>query len=142
MDYQIEEIIRDELAYDATLQGLGVKSRVYTDHISDLKDPEFPCITMHFKGGDWNGTSDNVLSVDSIEIEICSDKKVAPKKQIDTIYKQVNTLIRDKTLVNSNYNVTIKSDGRPTTMAFYDDVKKRTIYKKTINYHLIDQDLQ
>jgi hypothetical protein len=144
MDYQIEELVRDTLLDSAVLQNLGIDMRVYTDHISDIKekDLEFPCITMHFKGGDWAGTNDTELSKDSIEIEIATDTENAPKQQLDTIYTQVDIILRDETIVTSTYNTTFRADGKPTTMTYYDDKKKRTIYKKTIDYHLVDQDLQ
>jgi len=144
LDYQIEELIRDTLYNDATMQGY-VDDRIYTDHISDIKpdDLEFPCITMHFIGGRWIGEGNETFSFDRMELEISTDKMVAPKKQIDEIYERILTLlVKASTIANDNYIIQLFPDGKPMTLSFYDEKKNRTIYKKTVFFNLVDEDIQ
>ncbi len=136
-NYKIEELIRDTLAVSSALQAYVSLNCIYTDHISDVLNPTFPCITMQMKEGKYLAHDTEDFSFDRIEIEVTTDKIGGAKKQLDDIYAIIQISLYNQQLANTGYKLISFGDGKPETLSFWDDKKNRTLYKKTISYRLV-----
>lgn len=136
-NYQIEELIRDTLSGSSSLQVYIPMNNIYTAHISDVKEPVFPCITMHMFEGRYLAHDTEDFSFDRIELEVTTDKIGGAKKQLDEIYNLIQGLLYNQQIGNANYKLICFGDGKPMTITYWNEKKNRTLSKKTISYHLV-----
>jgi len=133
MIHQILQIVRKGIIGDSTVFSY-TGSRIYPEHLATVKNPEYPCITLYFKGGESPGCIKENAK-DNVYIKVCSDKSYRECYEIyDPIYMNI---LHNKRLSDGNYHIICREIMRPRP--YIDKKCEPVIYFIEVHYEVFSQ---
>jgi len=133
MIHEILQIIRKAISEDEGIYSL-TEGRVYPEHLATVRNPEFPCVTLYFKGGVSSGPIKESAK-DSVHIKVCSRKDYKECYLIyDSIYMNV---LHNKRLTDGNYHIVCRERMRPR--AYIDKKGSPPLYYVEARFEVFSQ---